>query len=83
MGKNKPRIAFLGTGGTISYTGRNSLDVWEYMEFGSRLFISEILALFPEVSEVAEIIPFDVIQVSSSGINPDDWLAIAQKIKEN
>ena len=82
MGKNKPRIAFLGTGGTISYTGRNSLDVWEYMEFGSRLFISEILALFPEVSEVAEIIPFDVIQVSSSGINPDDWLAIAQKIHD-
>ena len=33
----KPKIAFLGTGGTISYTGRNSLDVWEYMDFGTRL----------------------------------------------
>ena len=64
----KPKIAFLGTGGTISYTGRNSLDVWEYMDFGTRLSVSEILSRFPEVKDSADIIPIDVRQVSSSGI---------------
>ena len=57
MSNLKPKIAFLGTGGTISYTGRNSLDVWEYMDFGTRLNISEILSRFPEVEEAADIVP--------------------------
>ena len=78
----KPKIAFLGTGGTISYTGRNSLDVWEYMDFGTRLNVKEILSRFPEVEKSAEIIPIDVRQVSSSGIVPNDWLALASKINE-
>ena len=82
MADRKPRIAFLGTGGTISFTGRDSLDTWEYMDYGTRLSVSEILARFPEVSEVAEIIPFDVRQVSSSGIVPNDWLALVAKIEE-
>jgi L-asparaginase len=82
MADPKPRIAFLGTGGTISFTGRDSLDVWEYMDYGTRLAVSEILARFPEVADAAEIVPFDVRQVSSSGIVPDDWLALTAKIKE-
>ena len=77
MKTKKPRIAFVGTGGTISYTGRNSLDVWEYMDYGTRLNVSQILSKFPEVGQAAEIIPIDVRQVSSSGIVPEDWLALA------
>lgn len=82
MADRKPRIAFLGTGGTISFTGRDSLDTWEYMDYGSRQSVTEILARFPEVTDNAEIIPYNVRQVSSSGIVPDDWLALAAKIKE-
>ena len=82
MSNLKPKIAFLGTGGTISYTGRNSLDVWEYMDFGTRLNISEILSRFPEVEEAADIVPINVRQVSSSGIVPDDWLALSKTIQE-
>ena len=82
MSDRKPRIAFLGTGGTISYTGRDSLDVWEYMEFGTRMSVTEILERFPEVAGAAEIVPFDIRQVSSSGIVPDDWLALTAKIRE-
>ena len=78
----KPKIAFLGTGGTISYTGRDSLDVWEYMDHGTRLNVFDILKKFPEVKEAADIIPIDVRQVSSSGIVPDDWLALTAKINE-
>ena len=82
MSNLKPKIAFLGTGGTISYTGRNSLDVLEYMDFGTRLNISEILSRFPEVEEAADIVPINVRQVSSSGIVPDDWLALSKTIQE-
>ena len=64
MSDRKPRIAFLGTGGTISYTGRNSLDVWEYMEFGTRMSVSKILERFPEVADAAAIVPFDIRQGS-------------------
>ena len=30
----KPRVALIGTGGTISSIGRDSLDLWEYMDTG-------------------------------------------------
>ena len=82
MSNLKPKIAFIGTGGTISYTGRDSLDVWEYMDFGTRLNVSDILNKFPEVKEAANIIPIDVRQVSSSGIIPSDWLALSRTIQE-
>ena len=62
----KPKIAFLGTGGTISYTGRNSLDVWEYMDFGTRLSVTEILSRFPEVEESADKQLLEVFAICSS-----------------
>ena len=82
MPDRKPRIAFLGTGGTISYKGRDSLDVWEYMDYGTRMPVSEILARFPEVGAAADIVALDVRQVSSSGIVPDDWLALAARVND-
>ena len=33
----KPRVALIGTGGTISSIGRNSLDLWEYMDAGRKV----------------------------------------------
>ena len=30
----KPRVAVIGTGGTISGVGRHSLDLYEYMDYG-------------------------------------------------
>ena len=80
MTSTAPRILFVGTGGTISFAGRDSLDVWEYMDYGRRMPVSEILDHFPEVGAAATIIPVDVRQVSSSGIAPDDWLAIVRAI---
>ncbi len=82
MSAKMPRIAFLGTGGTISYTGRDTMDVWEYMDYGTRLVVSDILERFPEARNAADIVTFDVRQVSSSGIVPDDWLALTARIRE-
>ena len=82
MQTSRPKIAFIGTGGTISYTGRNSLDVWEYMDFGTRISVSEILSKFPEVGQATDIVPIDVRQISSSGIVPDDWLSLTSEIQK-
>ena len=77
-----PRVAIIGTGGTISFTGRHSLDVYEYMDFGRRQSVTEILARFPEVGEAAKILPVDYAQISSSGVAPSDWLALNERIHE-
>jgi L-asparaginase len=53
----KPRVAFIGTGGTIASVGRDPLDTVDYGATGRLLEAEAILARFPEVQEVAEVIP--------------------------
>ena len=82
MSNQKPRIAFIGTGGTISFEGRNSLDLSEYMDFGTQINVSEILAHFPEVGRTADIVPFDFKVVESTDLSPIDWRELAGKVNE-
>lgn len=82
MTKKKPRIAFIGTGGTISFKGRSSLDLWEYMDHGTLIAVSEILAHFPEVAETVDIVPFDFRRVESTDLQPEDWHELVDKIHE-
>lgn len=53
----KRRVALIGTGWTISSIGRDSLDVWEYMDAGKKVGPDELLARVPETAQVAEIVP--------------------------
>jgi L-asparaginase len=72
----KPRVALIGTGGTISWIGRGSLDLWEYMDTGRKAEPDELLERFPEAAEAAEIVPVSFRSVRSSAIRPADWLAL-------
>jgi L-asparaginase len=72
----KPRVALIGTGGTISSIGRGSLDVWEYMDTSRKAEPDELLVRFPEVAEAAEIVPIRFRAVGSTAIGPGDWLAL-------
>jgi len=72
----KPRIALIGTGGTISSIGRDSLDLWEYMDTGRKEEPDELLARFPEAAEAADIVPVRFRSVGSPAIQPGDWLAL-------
>ena len=59
MAGNLPRIAVVGTGGTISSLGASSLDVLDYPDFGQKLTSEELLDRFPETRLVAEPAPVE------------------------
>src|SRR5712692_6147211 len=71
-----PRIAVIGTGGTISSLGASSLDVLDYPEFGQKLSCEALLDRFPETRLVAEPVPVTFRQVGSTAIGPADWLEL-------
>jgi L-asparaginase len=71
-----PRIAVIGTGGTISSLGSGSLDVLDYPDFGQKLTTEALLDRFPETRQVAEPVPVTFRQVGSTAIGPADWLEL-------
>jgi len=71
-----PRIAVIGTGGTISSLGASSLDVLDYPDFGQKLSCEALLERFPETRLVADPVPVTFRQVGSTEIGPKDWLEI-------
>ena len=71
-----PRIAVIGTGGTISSLGASSLDVLDYPDFGQKLSCEALLERFPEVRLVADPLPRTFRQVGSTEIGPNDWIEL-------
>ena len=48
MTARTPRIAVVGTGGSIATMGRDSLDLAEYIDFGTKIEIDALLEMFPD-----------------------------------
>jgi len=71
-----PRIAVIGTGGTISSLGAGSLDVLDYPDFGQKLTSEALLDRFAETRLVADPVPITFRQVGSTAIGPKDWLEL-------
>ncbi len=81
-----PRIAVIGTGGTISSLGASSLDVLDYPDFGQKLTSEALLDRFPETRLVADPVPVTYRQVGSTDIGPRDWVelrALIHKIADD
>src|SRR2546421_8496600 len=76
-----PRIAVIGTGGTISSLGASSLDVLDYPDFGQNLTCEALLDRFPETRLVADPLPVTYRQVGSTDIGPKDWIEIRSLIQ--
>jgi L-asparaginase len=71
-----PRIAVIGTGGTISSLGASSLDVLDYPEYGRKLDAAALIDRFPETRLVADPLPVKFREVGSTAIAPPDWIAL-------
>src|SRR5271170_456895 len=71
-----PRIAVIGTGGTISSLGASSLDVLDYPDFGQKLTAEALLDRYPETRLIADPLPVTFRQVGSTEIGPKDWIEL-------
>jgi L-asparaginase len=69
----KPKVAFIGTGGTISSLGAGPLDILDYGAAENRMQAEAIVARFPECAEAADVIPVNFDNVVSHNIYFDSW----------
>jgi glutamyl-tRNA(Gln) amidotransferase subunit D len=75
--KEQPKIALLGTGGTIA----SKVD-YRTGGVSPALSASEIYASVPELENYASIEPEVLLNEYSENLKPADWTIIAHKIKE-
>lgn len=69
----RPKVAFIGTGGTIASLGKSPLELQDYAAEGKMLHAEDILARFPEVGEVADAFPVRYRNVPSPAIAYAEW----------
>ena len=75
---SKPKVAFIGTGGTIASLGVGPLELQDYASNGRMMHAEEILERFPETALVAEVIPVRYRNVPSTSIGFTDWQALVK-----
>ena len=78
MTSSLPRVAVIGTGGTISSWAESSLDSIDYPDFGRKLPVAEILDRFAETRLVADPLPVSFRSVGSTAIGPADWVELRE-----
>ena len=74
---DKPWVAAIGCGGTISSLGRDSTDVLDYPDFGHKLPIEELVGRYGEIASVADLRAVPFRSVGSTAIGPAEWLELA------
>ncbi|MEL0020072.1 MAG: asparaginase [Rickettsiales bacterium] len=77
-----PRVAVIGTGGTISSVGRHGLDLVAYLENNKIYEVDELLNAFPETLDQGDVVPVRLRAMPSTAIGPGEWLEINEKIHE-
>ena len=70
------KVAFIGTGGTMSSLGAGPLDVQNYGATGVRLQASELVAQYPELGDIVDIVPIDYRAIVSTDVGFADWKAL-------
>lgn len=74
---SKPKVAFIGTGGTIASLGRGPLDLQDYGSAGHVMHAEDIVTKWPVVHQVADIVPVRYRNIASTAIDFADWTALA------
>ncbi len=72
-----PKVAFIGTGGTIASLGRGPLDIQDYGASGNDVMhADEILRHWPQTALVANVLPVRYRNIPSTAIGFADWKAL-------
>jgi L-asparaginase len=82
QGTDRPRVAIIGCGGTISSLGASSLDVMDYPEEGQKLGVQQVLQRVPELASIAELLPVAFRDISSSAMTVADWMELRDTIQK-
>ena len=69
----KPKVAVIGTGGTISSIGADPFDILDYIANGIMLQADELVEKFADVHAFADIIPVRYQAIPSYNITFEHW----------
>ena len=72
----KPKVAVIGTGGTICSIGTGPFDILDYGANETMLHADDVVAMFPDVKAHAEVIPVRFKAVPSPDIYFPEWKAL-------
>lgn len=75
---SKPKVAFVGTGGTIASLGAGPLDLQDYGATGNVMHADAILAHWPQTALVADVIAVPYRNIPSPAIGFSDWQALVR-----
>ena len=82
VGQPRPRVYVIGTGGSISFVGRERTDFINYSYDNQHLTIQELLDRVPEVNEFAEVRAEQFLNLGSPDVLPSHWLELARRINQ-
>ena len=82
VGESRPRVYLIGTGGSISFVGRERTDFINYSYDNRHFTIQELLDRVPEVNQFAEVLPEQFLNLGSPDVLPSHWLELAQRINQ-
>ena len=75
-----PRVAVVGTGGTIASVGRHSLELVEYITNKTMYDVHGLLDRVPEADRVAEVVRVPYAALPSTAIGPAHWLELNERL---
>jgi L-asparaginase len=78
---HKPHVAIIGTGGTIASLGAGPLDLQDYGANETMLHVDELVARFPDVHEVADILPVRFEAIPSTQVFFREWKGLVLRIE--
>lgn len=72
-----PKIAFVGTGGTIASIGTDQFDLLDYNATDQRLDSARLIERTGLQGAIATLVPVDFRQIDSTAITFEDWADLA------
>lgn len=72
-----PKIAFLGTGGTIASIGTDQFDLLDYNATDERIDADTLIERLGLHGRIADILPVNFRQIDSTAITLGDWADLA------
>jgi L-asparaginase len=69
----RPKVAVIGTGGTISSMGRGPLELIDYASGGKVLDVEGVIARVPELALVADVLPVPFRAIPSTALGWAEW----------